>query len=129
MTAAAFVRCDRAPAWAELRAYFDGPGRRLDLRRAFAEDASRFERWSQPAPHVFADLSKNLIDAHTESLLLKLAEQCGLGAHRDAMFGGQAINTSEQRQVMHFLLRQPELRAAQALSAELQAVQTTGQGS
>ena len=127
MTAAAFVRCDRAPAWAELRAYFDGPGRRLDLRRAFAEDPSRFERWSQPAPHVFADLSKNLIDAHTESLLLKLAEQCGLGAQRDAMFGGQAINTSEQRQVMHFLLRQPELRAAQALSAELQAVQTTGQ--
>ncbi|MEI7784810.1 MAG: glucose-6-phosphate isomerase [Betaproteobacteria bacterium] len=126
MTDAAFVRCDRAPAWAELQAYFEGPGRSFDLRVAFAGQARRFERWSQPAPHVFGDLSKNLIDTSTEALLLALAEQCGLAAQRDAMFAGQPINRSEQRQVMHFLLRQREQRGGQAWACELQAVHATG---
>lgn len=119
------MRCDRTPAWAELQAYFEGPGRRFDLRLAFAEDAHRFEHWSQTAPHLFADLSKNLIDAPAEALLFKLAEQCGLAAQREAMFAGQPINRSEQRQVMHFLLRQNELRPGQTCSAELQAVHST----
>ena len=35
--------------------------------------AKRFEALSQSAPHVFADLSKNLIDARTETLLMALA--------------------------------------------------------
>jgi glucose-6-phosphate isomerase len=39
-------------------------------------------------PHVFADLSKNLLDTATEALLLELARQCGVEEHRDAMFAG-----------------------------------------
>ena len=114
MTQAAFMRCDRAPAWAELRAHYEGLGRHLDLRQAFATDGQRLERWSQTAPHVFADLSKNLIDAQTESLLLSLADQCGLAAQRDALFAGELVNRSEQRQAMHFLLRQNEPRGDQS---------------
>ena len=112
MTLPTTTRCDRTPAWRALREHFDQSGRSFDLRQAFASDARRFEHWSQQAPHVFADLSKNLIDEAAEALLLELARQCGLEAWRDAMFAGQPINLSEQRQVMHVLLRQPRSGAA-----------------
>lgn len=101
------IRCDQTPAWGQLRAAFDASGRTFDVRGAFAADPARFEAFSQSAPHVFADLSKNRIDAATEQLLLMLAQQTGLPAHRDAMFAGDKINTTEGRQVMHWLLRNP----------------------
>ena len=105
--AAPFLRCDRAPAWAALQAHFDGHGHGFDLRQAFAADPGRFGAFSQEAPHVFADLSKNLIDRPAQALLLDLARQCGLEAQRDAMFAGAPINATENRAVMHFLLREP----------------------
>ena len=75
------TRCERTPAWGALQAAYQTQGRAFDLRRAFALDAGRFEAFSQGAPHVFADLSKNLIDAGTEQLLLELARQTGLEQH------------------------------------------------
>ena len=101
------VRCDRAPGWAKLQAHYDKAGHGFDLRDAFAADAGRFAAFSQEAPHVFADLSKNLIDAPTEALLMALARECGLEAHRDAMFAGEHINRTEDRAVLHTLLRSP----------------------
>ena len=125
------TRCDRTPAWARLQAHFGSgaqPARAFDLRQAFAADPARFETLSQQAPHVFADLSKNLIDAPTEVLLQTLARQCGVTALRDAMFEGQPINNTEQRPVMHFLLRQPARAAGEAArpwDAELTQVTET----
>jgi glucose-6-phosphate isomerase len=101
------TRCDQTPAWTALEAHFEAVAGRLELRQAFGADAQRFERFSQNAPYVFADLSKNLCDAQTEALLLDLARQCGVPQHRDAMFAGAAINATEQRAVMHWLLRYP----------------------
>ncbi len=101
------TRCDRAPAWALLKSHYESHGQGFDMRRAFAADEGRFAHFSQSAPHVFADLSKNRIDATTEALLLQLAAQCGLERQRDAMFAGEAINTTENRSVMHHLLRNP----------------------
>jgi glucose-6-phosphate isomerase len=125
-SAAARLRCDRAPAWAQLQAHFDTAGRQLDLRRAFVADAGRFERFSQNAPHLFADLSKSLIDARTEELLLTLARECGLEAHRDAMFAGTHINTTEDRAVLHTLLRAPAgAPTGPGTAAELREVHTT----
>ena len=103
------LRCDKTPAWAALQASYDASGRHFDVRQAFAQDGQRFENFSQDAPHVFADLSKNLIDANTEALLLALARQCGFEQQRDAMFAGEQINRTEHRAVMHFLLRNPPL--------------------
>ena len=102
------TRCDHTAAWGALRAAFQAGGRQFDLRNAFAQDSQRFERFSLQAPHVFADLSKNLLDRSTETLLLELASQCGVAEHRDAMFAGDAINSTEQRAVLHTLLRQPK---------------------
>ena len=101
------MRCDQTPAWKALTAHA-AQTTDFDLRTAFAADAHRADTLSQTAPHVFADLSKNHVDATTEALLQELALQTGLTAHRDAMFRGEAINHTEDRAVMHWLLRQPE---------------------
>ena len=101
------MRCDQTPAWQNLKAHA-AQATGFDLRTAFAQDAERVQTLSQNAPYVFADLSKNHVDAATEALLQELARQTGLSAHRDAMFRGEHINTTEDRAVMHWLLRQPE---------------------
>jgi len=100
-------RCDRTAAWRRLQDHYRNHGAAFDLRQAFARDATRFPRFSQQAPHVFADLSKNLLDADTESLLLALARETRLEQHRDAMFAGERINNTENRAVKHWLLRAP----------------------
>ena len=131
------TRCDRTPAWGALQSAFDATGHAFDARTAFATDPTRFTRFSQSAPYVFADLSKNLIDDATQTLLLDLAAQTGLAQHRDALFAGEAINTTEHRSVMHWLLRNPPLAQAEStqsapknealvgLSAELGLVHET----
>ena len=106
--------CNQTPAWVALQAAFETAGQSFDLRTAFASDAGRFQSFSLSAPHVFADLSKNLIDAATEQLLFELARQTGVERHRDAMFAGAAINRTEGRAVMHWLLRQPRSKPAGA---------------
>ena len=102
-------RCDQTAAWTLLHAYYQDHAQALDLREAFATDPNRHAQFTQQAPHLFADLSKNLIDATSQRLLLDLARECGLEQYRDAMFAGAGINQSEGRSVMHWLLRQPQV--------------------
>ena len=117
------MRCDQTPAWAQLQAHqAAGDG---DIRAAFARDPLRAERFSQSAAGVWVDFSKTPIHAETENLLQALAEQCGVADLRDAMFTGEAINTSEQRQVMHGLLRQPAGSLGGALAQPLAQVHET----
>ena len=116
------TRCDRTVAWGQLKDYFASVGRTLDLRDAFAQDTQRFERFSQSAPFVFADLSKNRIDAACEALLLGLARQSGVLEHRDAMFAGDKINSTEQRAVWHVLLRNPPAAHANKAQAATETI-------
>jgi glucose-6-phosphate isomerase len=102
------TRGDRTAAWAALQQHFDKTGKNFDARDAFATDANRFETLSQQAPYIFVDLSKNRLDAATQALLMDLARQSGVEAHRDAMFAGEKINNAENRAVMHWLLRTSE---------------------
>lgn len=105
------LRCDQTTSWPRLQdhaaAVFGPAAGGFDLRQAFATDPGRFARFSQQAPQVFADLSKNLIDDQAERLLLDMARECGLEAHRDAMYAGEAVNTTEGRAALHTLLRCP----------------------
>ncbi len=119
------VRCDRTAAWSALRVTYAGRGSDFDLRKAFACDPHRFEAFSQQAPHVFADLSKNLIDAALERLLLQLARACGVAAYRDAMFAGAPINNTEHRAVRHVLLRTPRPADGGTMEPDLLEVHTT----
>jgi glucose-6-phosphate isomerase len=100
------LRCDQTPAWKLLQDHYEAQGKNFDARTALAQDAGRAKHFSQAAPHLFADLSKNRIDAATETLLLQMARECGLEEQRDAMLRGDAINNTEQRAVLHTLLRQ-----------------------
>ncbi len=118
------MRCDQTAAWKHLQHHaqaFQG----FDLRAAFTADAGRAGSLSQTAPYMFADLSKNHVDAATEVLLQALAQQTGLEAHRDAMFRGEHINVSEDRAVMHWLLRQPAGSLNGDLAAPLAQVHDT----
>ncbi len=100
-------RCDQASAWAALQSQFYTAGRDFDLRDAFAVDPGRFDAFSLQAPHVFADLSKNLVDGQTQALLLALLDECRVELHRDALFAGGLVNSTEHRAAMHWLLRSP----------------------
>ncbi|PIM54677.1 glucose-6-phosphate isomerase [Roseateles chitinivorans] len=102
-----FPRCDRSPTWAALQSHFQQSGRAFDVRQAFAADPGRFAAWSLQAPEVFADLSKNRIDARTLELLLQLAQDVKLESQREALFNGDPINATEGRAVLHTALRAP----------------------
>jgi glucose-6-phosphate isomerase len=100
--------CDHTQAWQLLKQHYDKQGHAFDVREAFRADPKRFGNFSQQAPHVFADLSKNLVDAHVRSLMYELARECMFEHHREAMFAGQPVNNTENRAVKHWLLRSPK---------------------
>ncbi|MEP3279978.1 MAG: glucose-6-phosphate isomerase [Stappiaceae bacterium] len=76
-----------------------------DLRQMFASDPDRFDTLSVSFEDMLLDLSKNRLTAETLNLLSTLATDCGLEKKRDAMFSGQAINSTEGRAVLHTALR------------------------
>ncbi len=100
-------RCDQTQAWAALKGHFEAHGRDFDVRDAFSRDPRRFSAMSVEAPEVFADLSKNRLDAATQKFLLDLAHECGVEARRAAMFNGEPVNLTEGRAVQHMALRAP----------------------
>jgi len=81
--------------------------KKLHLRKLFAEDAKRGERFTAEAAGLFLDYSKNRITQETLRLLLQLARESNLRARRDAMFSGERINITENRAVLHVALRAP----------------------
>ena len=105
---AAPVDATTTPAWAALRAHHDElVSSGFSLKEAFAADAGRVERLSFDMDDLRFDLSKNLVDERTLSLLCDLAREVGLEQRRDAMFSGEHINTTEDRAVLHTALRRP----------------------
>ena len=96
-----------SPAWKALEAHFQKV-RDLHLRQLFADDRERGERFVVEGAGLYLDYSKNRITSETVSLLLQLADECGLRAKIDAMFRGDKINITENRAVLHVALRAPE---------------------
>jgi glucose-6-phosphate isomerase len=78
------------------------------LRELFAEDSTRGERFTAEAVGLYLDYSKNRITDETLGLLLQLADESGVERYRDKMFGGDRINVSEDRSVLHVALRMPK---------------------
>jgi glucose-6-phosphate isomerase len=98
------------PAWSALQSHYEDV-RRRHLRELFAEDQTRGERFVTDGAGLFLDYSKNRITAETLTLLGQLAEQSGLDERTEAMFGGERINVSENRSVLHVALRMPRDRS------------------
>ena len=78
------------------------------LRQLFADDPGRADRYTLTVDGLVADLSKHVIDDATVDALVALAEAADLPAKITAMFGGDHINTTEDRAVLHSALRLPK---------------------
>jgi glucose-6-phosphate isomerase len=95
------------PAWKDLQVHYQKI-RNMHLRSLFKEDLKRGEHFVIEDVGIYLDYSKNLITDETIKLLVKLAEECGLKEHIDAMFNGKKINITEERAVLHIALRASE---------------------
>jgi glucose-6-phosphate isomerase len=95
------------PAWTTLHSHYKQIAP-LHLRKLFADDPERGERLTLEAAGIYLDYSKNRVTDETIALLVQLAEESGLRQRIDAMFGGEHINVSENRAVLHTALRAPK---------------------
>jgi len=94
-------------AWKSLAAHHKQI-QKLHLRKLFAEDEKRGQRFTAEAAELFLDYSKNRITDKTLKLLLQLAKESNLRGKIDAMFSGKKINVTENRAVLHVALRAPK---------------------
>ena len=76
-----------------------------DIKTLFAEDPERFSKFSVLFEDILFDYSKNRINDETMALLTQLAKECKLDEAIKAMFGGEKINETEGREVLHIALR------------------------
>ncbi|MGH7977513.1 MAG: glucose-6-phosphate isomerase, partial [Limisphaerales bacterium] len=97
----------RRPAWKALAAHHKQI-QKLHLRKLFADDAKRGQKFTAEAAGLFLDYSKNLITEKTLKLLFQLAAESNLRGKIDAMFNGEKINITENRAVLHVALRAPK---------------------
>src|SRR4051812_14257389 len=96
----------RRSAWKALQTHFKSI-RDTHLRTLFEQDPQRGERMTVEGAGLFLDYSKNRVTDETLTLLFQLAEESGLGERILAMFGGEKINITENRAVLHVALRAP----------------------
>ena len=92
--------------WQALRDHHDKVKARPILK--LFEGSGRAQQFSVKAGEMMLDFSKTNIDEAGICLLLELAEVSGVAAKRDAMFGGEKINDTEGRAVLHTALRAPK---------------------
>lgn len=90
--------------WQKLQRHWDEIYN-IHMMDQFAQDPERFQRYSLEAAGVFLDYSKNRINDETIKLLMGLARERDVENWRDRMFGGEAINFTEHRAVLHTALR------------------------
>jgi len=89
------------------------------LKDLFAGDPSRGTELTLEAEGIYLDYSKQRVTAETIGLLVELAEQSGLADLRAAMFGGEHINITEDRAVLHVALRAPAGEVIQTDGADV----------
>ncbi|MCL1898874.1 MAG: glucose-6-phosphate isomerase, partial [Micrococcales bacterium] len=97
------------PAWTALRQHVQQMASSgINLRAWFANQPDRAKQLTFQAADLRVDLSKNLIQDQTISLLVDLAMAVDLPGQIEAMFSGQKINVTEGRAVLHTALRSPK---------------------
>jgi glucose-6-phosphate isomerase len=91
-------------AWQELSTLASAPQPHLRDR---IQEAGREQRMqaSSAGTGIRLDFSRQALDGASWNALVELARQAGVEEQREAMFSGEAINTSEQRAVLHVALR------------------------
>ncbi len=105
-------------AWARLQSSKKSLEGRT-MRALFEGDPERFATFSRrldlgPSGSLLVDFSKQRLDATSLDALLALADETGVLAHRDRMFAGEKINSTEDRAVLHVALRNRSERAIES---------------
>lgn len=77
----------------------------VHMRDLFNENKDRFHEFSMQSEGLLFDYSKHRITQETLSLLMQLAREAGIEEWRTKMFGGDKINMTENRAVLHTALR------------------------
>ncbi|OWY40505.1 glucose-6-phosphate isomerase [Xenophilus sp. AP218F] len=93
--------------WAKLHQH-QRATRHMHMRELFDTDPQRFQRFSLELDGLLLDYSKNRITERTLELLIELANVADLAGWMERMRGGERINVSENRAVLHTALRLPE---------------------
>lgn len=91
------------PQWLNLLSH-QVPG---SIAGLFAADPDRANTWQIVAGDLRIDFSKHQIDRPILNALVEVAEVMDVPGWRDAMMGGKAINSTEDRAVLHTALRAP----------------------
>ena len=90
-------------AWKALQKHFAEVKDRHTLS-LFEKDAARADKFSIQWHDFYVDYSKNRIDEETMKLLVQLADECHLKDAIEKYFGGDLINNTEKRAVLHTAL-------------------------
>ncbi|MGD9240130.1 MAG: glucose-6-phosphate isomerase [Desulfobacterales bacterium] len=91
-------------SWQNLKRHYEKI-KHVHMKTLFAEDPHRFDKFSIRFNDIIVDFSKNRITEETLNLLIALAEESGLKNAIENMFGGEKINETENRAVLHTALR------------------------
>ena len=94
-------------AWQKLQLHYKEM-QNASMHEMFESDHSRTEKFNLQWNDFLIDYSKNIINKETVSLLLELADELGLKAAIADYFGGEIINQTEGRAVLHTALRAKE---------------------
>jgi glucose-6-phosphate isomerase len=96
----------QSAAWRELQQHArDLAGR--SISELFAADAGRVQAFSAEAAGLYLDYSKQRVDVRALELLQALARQRDLPGWIARLFGGEAVNHTENRAALHVALRAP----------------------
>ena len=80
----------------------------VGIRARFSSDPARAQHFSYNAASFYLDLSKTHISDELVAVYEDFAAEISFSEFRNALFSGAKINSSEQRAVLHTLLRNPE---------------------
>ena len=94
----------QSPAWKALAAHATA-SQDLRIPDLFANEPERFESQSRRLPGALFDFSKHRTTSATIDLLVSLAEESNVPAYIESMFGGEKLNCTEGRAVLHTALR------------------------
>ncbi len=94
-------------AWQNLQKHFQEMNT-ASMKDMFSNDITRTSKFNFQWNDFLVDYSKNIIDQETVSLLLELAKEVHLEEAIAQYFGGDIINQTENRAVLHTALRAKE---------------------
>ncbi|XP_035894047.1 glucose-6-phosphate isomerase isoform X1 [Anopheles stephensi] len=104
------VLLSKDSVYQQIQEYYNANGASINIKRLFDEDDIRFDKFhlklTTPADgDILLDYSKNRVTDDAWNLLLELAESRDVVKMRNDMFGGERINVTENRAVLHVALR------------------------